>query len=191
VFDREFQDDLAVIAFAIREFALPANLKLSVHSGSDKFSLYPLIRQALGRTGAGLHLKTAGTTWLEEVAGLALGGGDGLVLAKEIYGESLKRFDELAAPYASVIDIDPHKLPAAAEVVSWTTREFVDALGHDQTNPGFNPSLRQLIHVGYKVAAEKGARFRQALEDHRAEIANRVTSNLWERHLRPLFVAEP
>ncbi len=40
-FEKEFRDDLAVIAFAVRKFGLPANLKLSVHSGSDKFSIYP------------------------------------------------------------------------------------------------------------------------------------------------------
>ena len=39
-FAQEFEQDLAVIAYAVREFALPANLKLSVHSGSDKFSIY-------------------------------------------------------------------------------------------------------------------------------------------------------
>ena len=37
-FEKEFSDDLAVIAFAVRKYGLPANLKLSVHSGSDKFS---------------------------------------------------------------------------------------------------------------------------------------------------------
>ena len=46
-FEKEFHDDLAVIAFAIAAFGLPANLKLSVHSGSDKFSLYPIIRRTL------------------------------------------------------------------------------------------------------------------------------------------------
>ena len=74
-FEKEFNDDLAVIALSIERYGLPANLKMSVHSGSDKFSLYPIIRRALARTGAGLHLKTAGTTWLEELIGLAEAGG--------------------------------------------------------------------------------------------------------------------
>ena len=77
-FEKEFNDDLAVIAFAVKEFGLPADLKLSVHSGSDKFSIYPAIRRAIRRTGAGLHIKTAGTTWLEELIGLASAGGEGL-----------------------------------------------------------------------------------------------------------------
>ena len=55
-FEKEFNDALAAIAFAIAEFGLPETLKLSVHSGSDKFSIYPAIKRALKRTGAGLHL---------------------------------------------------------------------------------------------------------------------------------------
>jgi len=82
-FSKEFEQDLAVIKFAVREFSLPANLKLSVHSGSDKFSIYGPIARAIRKFDAGLHIKTAGTTWLEELIGLAEGGGDGLLLAKE------------------------------------------------------------------------------------------------------------
>jgi hypothetical protein len=70
-FEKEFRQDLAVIAFAVAKFGLPANLKLSVHSGSDKFSIYAPIQRAIREFKAGLHLKTAGTTWLEEVIGLA------------------------------------------------------------------------------------------------------------------------
>ena len=94
-FEREFNDDLCVIAHAVKQYGLPANLKLSVHSGSDKFSIYPAIRRALAKHGAGVHVKTAGTTWLEEVIGLAEAGGAGLALAKEIYAEALSHMDEL------------------------------------------------------------------------------------------------
>ena len=80
--------DLAVIAFAIRQYGLPATLKLSVHSGSDKFSIYAPIRRALQRFDAGVHLKTAGTTWLEELIGLAEAGGGGLDLAKQEIGRA-------------------------------------------------------------------------------------------------------
>jgi len=187
-FEKEFNDDLAVIEFAVRQFGLPANLKLSVHSGSDKFSIYAPIHRALKRTGAGLHLKTAGTTWLEEAAGLALAGGKGLELAREIYAGALARFDEMCGPYATVIDIHRHKLPPVAEVNLWTGAQFAAALRHDQQNPAYNPNLRQLLHVGYKIAAEKGAGFIQALEENRAIIAELVTGNLFEKHMQPLFL---
>src|SRR6202142_1777832 len=96
-FEQEFNEDLAVIAFAIRNYGLPPSLKLSVHSGSDKFSIYEPMRRALKRFDAGLHLKTAGTTWLEELIGLAEAGGDGLAIAREIYAGAIGRVDEFCA----------------------------------------------------------------------------------------------
>jgi hypothetical protein len=189
-FEKEFNDDLAVIAHAISAYGLPGSLKLSVHSGSDKFSIYPAIRRALARTGAGLHIKTAGTTWLEEIIGLAEHGGDGLVLAKEIYSEALAHIDELCAPYASVIDIDRSKLPSEVEVAGWSSEQFVRALRHNQNDELFNPNLRQLLHVGFKVAAKMGARYIALLEECQVSVARNVTTNLFERHIRPLFLGK-
>ncbi|MFM8271199.1 MAG: tagaturonate epimerase family protein [Gemmata sp.] len=187
-FEREFRDDLAVIAYAVKKFRLPANLKLSVHSGSDKFSLYAPIRHALRDTGAGVHLKTAGTTWLEEVIGLAEAGGEGLQLAKVIYGRAFSKREELCKPYATVIDIDPVKLPAPEQVNSWSSEQFVGALRHDQANPMFNSSLRQLVHVGFKVAAQMGEQYLQMLKACETAVSRNVTTNLYDRHIRPLFL---
>lgn len=187
-FDKEFRQDLEVIALAIRKFGLPANLKLSVHSGSDKFSLYPIMAKAIREANAGLHLKTAGTTWLEEVIGLAEAGGDGLALAKQIYAKALKKKNELCAPYASVIDIDSSKLPNESAVQSWSSEEFIAALRHEPANPRFNSSLRQLVHVGFKVAAQMGDEYLRMLESCEASISRNVTGNLFDRHLKPLFL---
>jgi hypothetical protein len=187
-FEKEFNEDLAVITLAVKEFDLPANLKLSVHSGSDKFSIYPPIRKALRKHNAGVHLKTAGTTWLEEIAGLALSGADALRFAKEVYAGAYDRREEMCQPYAAVIDLDPAKLPAPAELRGWSGEEFAAALRHDQKNPRFNRHFRQLIHVGFKVAAEKFADFQKALTANRARIAERVTENLLEKHMKPLFL---
>jgi hypothetical protein len=187
-FAREFEDDLAVIAFAIREFALPEDLKLSIHSGSDKFSIYGPIRRALVKFDAGVHLKTAGTTWLEELIGLATAGGDGLAIAKEVYRNALGRFDELCGPYASVIDIDRSGLPSAEAVAAWDEEAFASALRHDPACPAYNPNVRQLLHVAYKVAAEMGSRYLHALEKHAAVVARNVTENLFDRHIRRVFL---
>jgi hypothetical protein len=187
-FEREFCDDLAVIAFAVKQFGLPGSLKLSVHSGSDKFSLYPLIAKALRKQKAGLHLKTAGTTWLEELIGLAESEGEGLAIAKTVYERALGRFNELCAPYATVVDIDRSKLPTADEVKGWSGEQFARALRHEQSCPQYNPHLRQLLHVGYKVAAELGERYLSALVTNEATVARNVTTNLLERHLKPLFL---
>jgi hypothetical protein len=187
-FEREFADDLAVIAFAVMEYGLPKNLNLSVHSGSDKFSIYGPIRRGLAKFGAGLHLKTAGTTWLEELIGLAESGGDGLALAKEIYGEALEHRAELCEPYATVIDIDPAKLPGWDEVSGWSSEQFTAALRHDPKCREFNSHLRQLLHVGFKIAAKQGERYTKMLEECEAVVARNVTQNLYERHLKPLFL---
>jgi hypothetical protein len=188
-FEREFRADVAVAAFASREFGLPASLKLSVHSGSDKFTLYPILRRILRDTGAGLHLKTAGTTWLEELAGLATSGDEGLGLAREIYRAARARMEALCAPYASVIDLAPDRLPPPDEVDRWDGEAFAAALVHDPAESRFNPHFRQLLHVAYKVAAEMGERYLSALDRNAAKIAPKVTDNLYVRHLQPLFLA--
>ena len=187
-FTKEFNEDLAAIAFAVKTYGLPENLKLSVHSGSDKFSIYKAIHDAVTKFGAGVHLKTAGTTWLEELIGLAEAGGSGLTLAKEIYSEALAHKDELTGPYATVIDIDDAKLPTAAEVNGWTSKQYTAALRHDQSNPAYNPSFRQLLHVGFKIAAKMGPRYLTALEANEDVIAKNVTENLYERHIKPVFI---
>jgi hypothetical protein len=159
-----------------------------VHSGSDKFSIYKAIHDGIKKFDAGVHLKTAGTTWLEEVIGLAESGGNGLAIAKEIYSEALAHKSELTVPYATVIDIDESKLPTAEAVNGWTSEQFTSALRHDQSNPAYNLSLRQLIHVGFKIAAKMGPRYIDALEANEKIVAKNVTENLWERHIKPVFL---
>ncbi|MDD5679355.1 MAG: tagaturonate epimerase family protein [Kiritimatiellae bacterium] len=187
-FTREFEMDLAVVRYAREQLGLPASLKLSVHSGSDKFSLYAPMHRALKRFDAGLHLKTAGTTWLEELIGLASAGGDGLALAVDIYEQALGRFGELCKPYATVIDIDLSRLPALADVRGWNGERFAAVLRHDELCPDYNPYFRQLLHVGYKIAAEMGERYIKALARFEPMIATQVTENLWARHIRPVFL---
>jgi hypothetical protein len=187
-FAREFEEDLLVIDALVNTTALPKSLKLSVHSGSDKFSLYPIIGNLIRKHGKGIHVKTAGTTWLEEVIGLAVAGGDALELAKKIYYKALDRFDELAGPYATVIDIDPSRLPSKDTVAGWSSAEFAEALRHDQTNRRYNPHFRQLIHVAYKIAAEYQNVYVQMIKANEEIVGKQVTENLWERHIRRIFV---
>ncbi|MCA8999468.1 MAG: hypothetical protein KDA80_20910 [Planctomycetaceae bacterium] len=187
-FRREFDEDLAVIAHAVTQYGLPENLKLSVHSGSDKFRLYPIIRDALRRTDAGVHVKTAGTTWLEELIGLAEAGGDGLDLTKEIYGYALDHVEELCAPYASVIDIDRSQLPDKKTVTNWSGAEMAAVIRHVPGHPLFNAHVRQLLHVSFKIAAKAGSRYTDLLKRNSQIVGEQVTRNLVERHMRPLFL---
>ena len=189
-FAKEFEANLAAIAFAVETYGFPQNLKLSVHSGSDKFSIYPAMHAAMMKTGAGVHLKTAGTTWLEELIGLAEAGDSGLAIAKEVYRRAYAHMDELCEPYAAVIDIDSARLPVPEAVREWTSEQFTAALRHDEANAAYNPSLRQLLHVGFKVAAKMGQHYIGALEANETVIAKNVTANLFERHIRPVFMGQ-
>jgi len=187
-FAKEFEEDLAIVAFAVEEFGLPAGLKLSVHSGSDKFSIYGPIGKALKKFDAGVHVKTAGTTWLEELIGLAMAGGGGFVIADMVYSMALLRMGELCGPYASVIDIDTANLPSAQEVEGWDGQRFADTLRHNQACEHYSPDFRQLLHVGYKVAAEMGQSYTDALKEYEDIIGQNVRENIYERHIKPIFL---
>jgi hypothetical protein len=188
-FRREITLDVAAISTAVRQFGLPQNLKLSVHSGSDKFSIYAAIHATTKQQG--VHLKTAGTTWLEEIIGLAEAGGAGLDLAKEIYAQAYEHRDELCGPYATVIDIDPAKLPSPSTVKGWSSEQYTSALRHNPHAPAYNSSFRQLLHVGFKIAAKMGRRYLDLLEANEAVIARNVTENLFDRHIAPVFLGKP
>ena len=187
-FRKEFEQDLLVIDHVVNSYSLPENLKLSVHSGSDKFSIYPIIGELIKKHDKGIHVKTAGTTWLEEVIGLAMGGGEALEMAKLIYSRAYERQDELCAPYASVIDIHPGKLPLPGDVNQWSSEKFVNTLRHIPDHEDYDPMFRQLIHVGYKVASEMGDSYLDMLEKHEKIVGEQVTTNIFERHIRRLFI---
>ncbi len=186
-FGREFEEDILVINYAVKMFGLPAGLKLSVHSGSDKFSIYPVMGRIIRKHDCGIHVKTAGTTWLEEVIGLALSGGSGLEIARLIYRRAYERREELCGPYATVIDIKPELLPAPGLVDTWDSLKYADTLRHVPGNPDYNPGFRQLIHVGYKVASELVDVYTDALKTNADVIAGCVRENLYDRHIRLLF----
>ena len=186
-FEKEFREDLLVIDFAIKEFGLPGGLKLSIHSGSDKFSIYPIMGRLIRQYDKGIHIKTAGTTWLEENIGLALADEKALELAKKIAISALDRMEELCIPYATVIDINPAKLPTAGQIASWSGEQYARALRHNQEDPLYNPDFRQLVHVSYKIAAELSDDFYSALERNAHVVAQQVKENLLDRHIARLF----
>ncbi|HDR50903.1 MAG TPA: hypothetical protein ENN90_04680 [Mariniphaga anaerophila] len=186
-FAKEFEQDVLVIDYAVKTFGLPENLKLSVHSGSDKFTIYPIMAEIIKKHDKGLHVKTAGTTWLEEVIGLAISGEEGLLVANAIYARAMERKEELCAPYADVIDIDDSQLPPPEVVAGWTGEKFASTLRHIPGHPNYNPNFRQLIHVGYKVAAEMGENYTGLLKKYANVVGGCVEENIYERHLKRLF----
>ena len=186
-FEKEFEEDLQVINECIKEYGLPENLKLSIHSGSDKFSIYPIMGKLLKKYDRGIHIKTAGTTWIEEIIGLSVADADALALAKKIYRQALGRMDELTVPYATVIDVHVDELPDPDEVDKWDADKFARALRHNESDPLYNPSMRQLLHVSFKIAAELKDEYIPALEKHADVIGKQIADNLGERHVKILF----
>lgn len=186
-FTKEFEEDILVLQFAIKELGMPETLKLSVHSGSDKFSIYPIMGKLIKKYDTGIHIKTAGTTWLEEVIGLSMGGEDGLAMAKEIYKKGYENRKDFMAPYLTVIDINESNLPDPAEVDLWSSEKFANTLRHDQEHPDFNLDFRQLIHISYKIAAKMGDAYINMLKKYEDIVANEVSTNIFDRHIMRVF----
>ena len=186
-FEKEFREDLLVIDYAVKEFDLPKGLKLSIHSGSDKFSIYPIMGRLIRQYDKGIHIKTAGTTWLEENIGLALADNKALELAKRIAISALGRMEELCIPYATVIDINQANLPTAEQIAAWSGEQYARALRHNRQDPLYNPDFRQLVHVSYKIAAELGDEFYAALNRNADVVAQQVKENILDRHIARLF----
>ncbi len=187
LFAREFEADLRIIEFAVNEFDLPSNLKMSIHSGSDKFAIYPHIGSLIKKYDKGIHVKTAVTTWLEEVNGLALAGGEALDFLKDLYFKALDNIEDLCAPYSDVIDINVSSLPSKQEVAKWNGRKFSDSILHNKENKLYNPDMRQLLHVAYKLAAHEIDEYFRLIESNEQIISECVYENIYTRHICRLF----
>ena len=69
----------------------------------------------------------------------------------------------------------------------WSKEKFANTLRHIPDHPDYNPNFRQLIHVGYKIAAEMGDRYTDLLKAHSELTGRCVEENLYDRHLKRLF----
>jgi hypothetical protein len=120
-----------------REFSLHAAIakniggyKLSLHTGSDKFSVYPIFAQ---ETDGLYHIKTAGTTWLEEAKVIAMKDPD---LYREIHRFALKNFEKDRASYNLTTDLS--RVP---DIGTITDDELIYLFKQNDS--------RQLIHITY------------------------------------------
>ncbi|MBA3062706.1 MAG: hypothetical protein FP833_07135, partial [Atribacteria sp.] len=141
----EYKGDVKQFA---KEFSLHAILaktiggyKLSLHTGSDKFSVYPIFSR---ETGGLCHIKTAGTSWLEEAKVVAMKDPG---LYREIHRFALENFAKDRASYNLTTDLS--HIPD------------IDKISNEQLADLFNkPDSRQLIHITYgsilKAKDDKG-----------------------------------
>lgn len=143
--------------------------RLSLHSGSDKFSIYPVLAE---ETGGFFHVKTSGTSWLQALAVVAEEKPE---LFRKIYTVAFDSFEENARAYS----------------LSFTRNDLPLDLGHlsDDLLPTVfeNEKIRQALHIAYgKVLDALGGELRDFLFLHEEKHYRRVRENM-ERHLILLF----
>lgn len=140
--------------------------KLSVHSGSDKFSIYPIIASA---TEGMVHVKTAGTSYLEALRAVAQVDP---ALFRRIATVACERYDEDRATYhvsASLKKVCPPS--------KWDDEELPDLLSQFDA--------RQVLHVTYGSVLDRlGDRLLAALKAHE-EVYAELLARHFERHLTP------
>ncbi|MGI6162103.1 MAG: tagaturonate epimerase family protein [Christensenellales bacterium] len=122
----EFSDDLLAHARIAKHFGY----KISVHSGSDKFSIFPYVGE---HTDKLFHIKTAGTNWLQCIRMIA---AEQPQLYRKIHQKALESFDKAAAYY--VVHADPAAVPDIGDMKDMQLESLFD-----------NNDCRQLIHITY------------------------------------------
>ncbi|MDQ3793563.1 MAG: tagaturonate epimerase family protein, partial [Actinomycetota bacterium] len=164
-----FEEDFALHAAIARRFG---PYKLSLHSGSDKFSIYPTaVRQTRGL----VHLKTAGTSYLEALRTVAVLDTD---LFREIYAFSLERYEEDRASYHVSASLE--KAAAPEDVAGKDLPALLDRFDE-----------REILHVTFgSVLTREDLRDRLmgALATHPEDYAGNLEKHFL-RHLEPFAAA--
>ena len=138
--------------------------KLSLHSGSDKYSTYPLIAES---TKGVVHLKTAGTSWAEALRVIAHNDPD---LMREVLALALDSFEANRKSYH--LSCDPTKIPT--DPTDDQVAQLMDRV-----------DSRQVLHVGYGAILEEfGPRMYQVWNDNEEE-HYRIIADHFVKHLTP------
>lgn len=146
--------------------------KLSLHSGSDKFSVYPLAAET---TAGRVHLKTSGTSYLEALRTVGEADPD---LLRRVYALALEHFEEDRASYH--LSVDAEGLPAAEDVSDAGAAALLE-----------DDRVRQVLHVtfgsvlGDVLGSELTTRVRDDLSESYAQHLEQHIA----RHLRPFAEA--
>jgi hypothetical protein len=154
-----------------RDFEIHADIaralgpyKLSLHSGSDKYSTYPLIAEA---TKGIVHLKTAGTSWAEALRVIAHNDPD---LMREVLALALDSFEANRKSYH--LSCDPTKIPT--DPTDDQVAQLMDRV-----------DSRQVLHVGYGAILEEfGPRMYQVWNNNEEE-HYRIIADHFVKHLTP------
>jgi len=159
----EFESELAKHAAIARQMG---PYKLSIHSGSDKFSVYPIFARHAGDL---VHLKTAGTSYLEALRAVA---GVDPALFREILAFARERYDEDRATYH--VSAHPARVPLPEELDDDQLAEVLDLFDG-----------REVLHVTFGSVLDRfGDRLRATLDAHEEEHYAALEVH-FKRHLSP------
>jgi hypothetical protein len=169
----DYIGDIAEFAAELAKHAAIARsmgpYKLSIHSGSDKFRVYPAFARHAGRL---VHLKTAGTSYLEALRAIAEAEPE---LFRKILAYALDRYEEDSATYH--VSADPGKVPLPA---SLPLEELVGVLDLFDG--------RQVLHVTFGSVLERfGASLLAALAANE-EVYYRALEVHFHRHFEPFVI---
>jgi tagaturonate epimerase len=170
-----FERDLEVHAHISRALG---PYKLSLHSGSDKFAIYPMIA---AHCRGFVHLKTAGTSYLEALRAVAQLDPE---FFREIYAFCRGRYDTDKASYHVSARLEA--APAAEEVFAAALPSLLDQF-----------DARQILHVTFgSVLTERGSDGRRrfydrfmAVLDARPDVYSACLERHFGRHLAPFVAA--
>jgi tagaturonate epimerase len=182
----DFKGDVEQLTASLRDHSAIADMvgpyKLSLHSGSDKLSMYAALSMA---TRGRFHVKTAGTSYLEALRVVVRHDE---ALFREIIDFGRGRYATDKATYHVSATLDSAPAPADVSDVTVLEREYLELWSEVPEGVGFTKPGRQILHCTFGSTLTDttlGPQIRSVLESH-PDTYEAVLEDHFARHLRPL-----
>lgn len=182
----DYKGDLAALEASLHDHAAIAALlggyKLSLHSGSDKLSIYPAFALA---TKGQFHVKTAGTSYLEALRVVALKDE---AFFRQIVEFARSRYDTDKATYHVSATLASAPAPTKDVSIKTLEREYLELWSEVPAGKGFTKPGRQILHCTFGSTLchpEFGPRLKSFLKEHQATYTE-VLADHFARHLEAL-----
>ena len=182
----DYKGDLSLLEDSLKDHAAIANLlgpyKLSLHSGSDKLSMYGALARA---TDGRFHVKTAGTSYLEALRVVARHESD---LFRDIITFARSRYDVDKATYHVSATNETVLPPSTSDTEGDLERRYLECWDDVAQGEGFTAPGRQILHCTFGSTLthpEFGQAIRQTLEAHPSTYRD-VLADHFSRHLQAL-----
>jgi hypothetical protein len=185
----DYKGDIEVLERSLADHAALARelgpYKLSLHSGSDKLSLYPILAKT---TNGCFHVKTAGTSYLEALRVVARHDEP---LFRRVIEVSRRHYDRDKATYHVSAEIGKLPNPADVRDVVELEKVYLERWSDVPPGKGFTEPGRQVLHCTFGTILmdpELGASIRDLLHAHK-DTYTEILADHFERHLRALNAA--